>query len=251
MRTSLFLSSLFAVSLVGGVALADSSRGHSDPGRSHGDQVDKSYSTPSSHAVSSSSARTAAPAPYGSNSKSPLSKTETDRINCAPDAEACGHSGHAARAPQGSQGTPATGAKSAPAKNPMHQRESQRVNCSDGDDCTASSKASKALSGGAKTGASTSVQNNATANRKDAQVSVRMACDDSGECSMSSKDAQKFWRAEAFKAGTASSSKDLALEDFQRAEKQKMEHEKYEKPSAKPAKERNRDAAHNPTPDHE
>ncbi|HEY4119481.1 MAG TPA: hypothetical protein VGM56_16550 [Byssovorax sp.] len=253
MRTSLFLSSLFAVSLVGGVALADM-HGRTDSGRAHGDQIDKNYRSSADRAATpraSAPVRTAAPVPQGSHTRSPVSQKETDRINCAPDSDACGHTNHAARARGVSQSTPASGAKSS-SKNPFAQRESHRVNCSDGDECTASSKASKALGSkdSAKSSSSTAVQSHATTNRKDAQVNVRMSCNEGDVCSMSSKDAQKFWRAESFKHGTESASKALAIEDFQRGQKEKMERQKYEKPSDKPANERNRDAAHNPTPDH-
>src|ERR1043166_8598145 len=90
MRTSLFLSSLFAASLVAGAALADDHH-QVQFGRSHGDSVDKPYK-----AQRTESGRTGAASHAASSSRSMVQQKANERINCSNDAADCGASSRGA-----------------------------------------------------------------------------------------------------------------------------------------------------------
>src|SRR5262245_41304023 len=91
MRTTLFVSALFAVSLTGGVALAEKPpvspakepKVVVDKLRAHGDVVDKSY-----HAVDKASASRATDTSVKHPTKNPIDKSAA-RINCSESGTDC------------------------------------------------------------------------------------------------------------------------------------------------------------------
>jgi hypothetical protein len=99
MRTSLFLSTLCAVSLLGGAALAEKTGASSatprepravERFRAHGDTVDKSYRTADAAAPRSSAAGPSAPSRQAAapSSRAPVSKG-ADRVNCSDTGVDC------------------------------------------------------------------------------------------------------------------------------------------------------------------
>ncbi|MEO7329158.1 MAG: hypothetical protein ABI193_11295 [Minicystis sp.] len=213
MRTNLFLSTLFAVSLVGGVALAEKPT-HDRPVREpraiqalrvHGDTVDKAYAHAgkASHAGNASSSATR-------ETKSPLRDTAASRINCSDTGADCGRTSRPAQASHGAgAGAGHVGVQKDSTRSPLRQNADSRMNCNEADECSASSKSAASKWSG---GAGAKVGKNAGANvltPRDAQPrmlgqagSERMACNEADECMMSSKASKKIWALESIKAGT-------------------------------------------------
>ncbi|MFO0754926.1 MAG: hypothetical protein U0359_00425 [Byssovorax sp.] len=209
MRTTLFLSTLFALSLAGSAALAEKPA-HDKPIREpraiqtlriHGDTVDKSYA----HADKASRASNSASAVR--EVKSPLKDPGASRMNCSDTGADCSKGAHAAApkaAPQGAR----AGGEHGSVRSPLHERADARVNCNEADECSASSRASQPKWTGHGTGGQ--LGKDATVlTARDAQPrlmgqagSDRMACNEADECMMSSKAAKKIWAIESVKAGT-------------------------------------------------
>jgi hypothetical protein len=237
MRTSLFVSSLFVVSLIGGAALADKPTIHAfDKARSHGDIVDKSYKTTSRDPVGSvaSSTTTAATPPQ----KSPLQNPAASRINCAESVD-CGGQANKAHpaASQGSQTSTSQHAAVSPkAPKTMEGKGGDRMSCNEGDDCTISSAAANGIWAKQRAQAVPSASDSVSAkagqmtlsNRKmNQEYEARMSCNEGDDCTFSSKQAQKIWRTESFKHHTSSANKPVTV-DPSAAAKQKAMQEKYE-----------------------
>jgi hypothetical protein len=210
MRTNLFLSTLFAVSLVGGVALAEKPT-HDHPARepraiqalrAHGDTVDKSYvhADKASHASNASSSVR--------ETKSPLRDTAASRINCSDTGADCGRASRPAQASHGSAGASHGNADHGSLKSPLQKQADSRMNCNEADECSASSKSAQSKWSGGH-GAKVGKDAPTSLTPRDAQPRMlgqaggdRMACNEADECMMSSKASKKIWALESIKAGT-------------------------------------------------
>ena len=150
MRTNLFLSTLFAVSLLGGAALANKpgvERPVREPRtiqafRAHGDVVDKSYrstdrATRQSHVDDSSAAKT-----HGQRTPAPNDRASS-RINCSDTGADCGTSSRNAAKPEvrGASQSPVKPTSAAPQKSSGNER----MNCNEADECMMSSKDAKKI----------------------------------------------------------------------------------------------------------
>lgn len=215
MRTTLFLSTLFAVTLVGGAALAENPH-ESSPAkaprvverlRSKGDIVDKSYRSndKSSPAAAQQGANVSNQA---QSSKSHVDKGSS-RINCSDSGADCSAPKGAAQA-NGMQAS--SGEVTRAAKRPAFLDKilgSDRTNFNEaGEDQGMSLRAAqRAWSGVANANAGHgSKANLPTAQehlpRQQQQASsARMSCNEGDECTMSSKDAKKVWAYDAIKKG--------------------------------------------------
>jgi hypothetical protein len=226
MRTGLFLSSLFAASLVTGAALADNHH-PIEFGRAHGDTYEKTYKVvESSHAGGSVDHNAAT-----GGSKSPLQAKANERVNCSQEGADCAAShGSAARAGSSAGSPSAKSSKAMPAA--IAGKSSSRESCDEaGEGCEMSSKAAKSM--GSK-GHGANDPTEATPMAQSAMAAIdrkmnqaygaRMSCNEGDECSMSSKDAAKIWRTEAFKAGgDGMSSKALDFSNAHASLKARME----------------------------
>jgi len=206
MRTNLFLSTLVAVSLVAGAALAEKpTRPVREPRaiqalRIHGDLHDKTYGRTDKAARASSSTDVVREV------KNPLRDTAASRINCSDTGADCSRAARPAQAGNAASASRA-GVQQNGARNPVRQRVDARVNCNEADECSASSKATQAKWAGAGTkvgkGAVTMLSPRDVQPRLLGQAgSDRMVCNEADECMMSSKAAKKIWAVEAIKAGT-------------------------------------------------
>lgn len=224
MRTNLFLSTLFAVSLVGSVAMAERparERPAREPRaiqqlRIHGDTVDKSESR------GARAARASNPASTVRDVKNPLRDAAASRVNCSDTGADCSKASRPAQASHASgPGASRPGEQRGSAKSPLHQRADARVNCNEADECSSSSKASQPRWAGS--GRTTKQSNDAISlavreeqKRMGAAGSDRMVCNEADECMMSSKAAKKLWALESIKAGTfrgaAATTKDAPAE---------------------------------------
>jgi hypothetical protein len=219
MRTSLFLSTLAVVTLVGGAAFAEKGvGGHQsarepkmlDFHRTHGDMVDKSYrhdAKPAGRGESSGVSQ------LTGGSKTGLSNPGQSRVSCSTDAMDCPNkgskAGHVAAPSDGSSKAqlPATKGN----ENQFGQRSDARYNCNEGDECSASSKAAKHVwanhgasagnDAGAGKGTLPSLPS-ATSRLLQQNSTPRAAAGDDGESYMSSKAAKQSWAYSAVKAGT-------------------------------------------------
>ncbi len=223
MRTNVFLSTLFAVTLVGGAALAekphDSSHAREPRAvenlRSHGDMVDKSYSAVDKGAVDRS-AGSSASAGYGT--KTAQNRTSVDRgasrVNCSESGADCS-------APRGAGATQAAGLEAPASQHGYSVRApafmdkllgSDRTNFNEAGEPTGMSAHAVARiwshAGAARAGdgngtAASSLSSQRQVARTEQQASSdRMSCNEGDECTMSSKAAKKDWAYNAIKAGT-------------------------------------------------
>lgn len=240
MRTNLFLSTLFAVSLLGGAAMADKP-GFDRPARmphaieafrSHGDVVDKVYRGSDSAArqshVNDSAARQAR-----SIERSPLLKDRAaSRINCSDTGTDCGVSSRSNVKPDAHSSAAQRGPSQA-SKSPLASKGNERVNCNDAEDCNISSHgaaktwAGNGVGGGSSPTEKPGVGARALDERTRMQPSdSRMACNEADECMMSSKDSKKIWAVEAVKAGTFNNAAYAAADKADKERAQKAEVEK-------------------------
>jgi hypothetical protein len=218
MRQSLFLSTLFAVSMVGGVALAEKPQGATgreprvvEQPRSHGDTVDKVYRAPA--ADRSGAASRAHPAVETTakppNAKNPLDRSAS-RINCADTDPNCGAM-HSSTQRAESTGRAETSNGRYNVRPPAFLDKilgSDRTNFNEaGEDEGMSVRAANRVwshagqSGTAK--ASTTLADKTQVDRKQRQYqSSRVSCNEGDACSASSKDTKKEWAYAAIKAGT-------------------------------------------------
>lgn len=217
MRTSLFLSTLFAASLLGGTALAEKpapahdARTPREPRtverlRAHGDTVDKAYQGAHGARGSAGAGSTQAP----TRGHAPVDRG-ANRVNCSDtgidcravkgkaqasvgEADAAG--GRAARAPAFLDkvlGSDRTNFNEADMDQGMSLRAARRA--------WASGSTARQGSGGDENAVSLGVQRQV--DRKAQQSSeARMDCNEAGECSMSLKAMRKEWAKAAIDAGT-------------------------------------------------
>jgi hypothetical protein len=198
MRTSLFVSTLIAVSLVGSAALADKAKGPGEKLRMRGEMHEKFQRVDRVKPQAHSSAR--------SDRSSMLKSPADTRRSCSESQADCSASRSTAARndARGKLGALQASVKKGP-PNPLESKiGGMKMACNEGEECSLSRAGAKAIwskarvSGGA-TGAATTT--GGFDDRKLNQVaSARMGGD--GEPYMSSKEAQKIWRTEAFKAGT-------------------------------------------------
>lgn len=217
MRTSLFLSTLFAVSMLGGAALAEKPQmvgTTREPRvvehlRAHGDIVDKSYSAPERPAMGAPAARdagasTTAPTQRG---RAPLDRSAS-RVNCSDSGVDC----LAVRGSSPRVVTPAAGSSAPVTRAPAFLDKilgSDRTDFNEaGLDQGMSERAVKRAWSHTATdahgaGASVPLAQQRQVERTSQQASsARMSCNEADECSMSAKDARKEWASASIKAGT-------------------------------------------------
>lgn len=214
MRTSLFLSTLFAVTLVGGAALAEKPQAapSKEPRtierlRAHGDTVDKVYRSADKARVGSNDGSAATADKQAHQNKAQIDKGAS-RVNCSSD------SGVDCSAPKGAD--KANGLEASPKQTTRAARApafldkilgSDRMSCNEGDECSMSNRAVKrawSRAEGAKGDTATvPLASQKQVDRLTMQYqSSRMSCNEGDECSMSSKQAKKEWSYAAVKAGT-------------------------------------------------
>ena len=218
MRTSLFLSTLFAVSLIGGAALAEKSQGGATPRepravervRAHGDTVDKVYHAAEKAvrpaAASSTPAMPSNKAPYGG--KTPGAKGE-NRVNCSDTGVDClAAKGKAQSTGAPGAGDPAGHASRAPAFLDK-VLGSDRTNFNEiGEDQGMSLHAvkrawSSAAASHKGSDVALPISQERQVDRKSQQASeARMSCNEADECSMSNKAMRKVWANASIQAGT-------------------------------------------------
>ncbi len=222
MRTSLFLSTLFAVSMVGGAALAEKSQGTSakEPHaierlRAHGDTVDKVYRAAGSDrgergaSQATQGARgTQAPAP---GARTPLDHAAS-RINCADSDPHCAAMHSPTKVTSiGSEASSGAGYKTrAPAfLDKILGSDRTNFNDADMDEGMSTRAANRAWShaghGGQAAGASAVVplaQKQQVDRKAQQYQSSRVSCNEADDCEASSKDVKKDWAYAAIKAGT-------------------------------------------------
>ncbi len=218
MRHSLFLSTLFAVSMVGGAALAEKpqSAAAREPHvignlRAHGDTVNKVYRAPAAERSSAASRfnSTAARPAATPNVKNPLDRSAS-RINCADNDVSCTSSHSAARVMNVGAGD--TGSGRYNVRPPAFLDKvlgSDRTDFNEAglDEGMSARAANRVWShaghqgGDAKAGAT--LAEKTQVDRKQSQYqSSRVSCNEGDACSASSKDVKKEWAYAAIKAGT-------------------------------------------------
>ncbi len=220
MRTSLFLSTLFAVTLAGGAALAekphDAGQGK-EPRvvqglRAHGDIVDKTYGN--SEKGSHASARTETVT--GSSPGIKLVDRGASRISCSNTDMDCVK----LKGPQRASNLEASpGETNRAARTPAFLDKvlgSDRMECNEGDMCSMSNRAVKRAwerAGGKRQGTESSradaeghaasLSQQKQRSRYDEQESTtRVVCNEGDQCMASSKETKKEWAYLAVKAGT-------------------------------------------------
>jgi hypothetical protein len=208
MRATLMLSTLFAVSLTAGMALADKPV---DKLRHHGDMIDKVYK----HGD-----KVAPQASQGAAASTPQTKSHVDRgasrINCSDTGADCSRSSAPVPAAKGDATGPTT-VGDHPARLPafldkVMGSDKTNFNEADVDQGMSRRAVNRAWSHGTtasqsqRPGAASAVvplsrqQQHA---RGDQQASAdRMSCNEADECMMSSKAVKKSWGYESIKKGT-------------------------------------------------
>jgi hypothetical protein len=216
MRTTLFVSALFAVSLVGGVALAEKPpvpaakepKHVIDKLRAHGEVADKSYRVADKGASKGPEAGVQV-----RQSKSHVDKA-ANRVNCSDTGADCPAAKGASRASnlEASQGSTGRAIRAPAFLDKI--MGSDRMACNEADECMMSNRAVKrawshggsnhaAANKGGSSGAVGSLSKQQQHERKGEQASEdRMVCNEADECMMSSKAAKKDWSYAAVKAGT-------------------------------------------------
>jgi len=239
MRTTLFLSTLFAVSLVGGAALAEKSaqeRPARQPRaieilRAHGDTVDKSYRGSDrvlrhDRSGEQTSAKT--------RQASMPNDRSSSRINCSDTGADCGGHARSTRAPTSSS---SLAPQQRTSKSPLTKPGNDRMKCNEADECGVSSKGAK-KTWAASSGASSPTEKSLPALQggQDARRSMeagedRMVCNEADECMMSSKAAGKIWAKESVKAGTwhGAQANDTATEQRAQQSKERQQQATQEK----------------------
>jgi hypothetical protein len=196
MRTTLFLSSLFAVTLLSGAALADKSV---DRLRSHGDTVDKSYKHAQTHQASK----------QATGGRTSFTKTTVNtgnsRMNCSESGADCSSSKSASRS--ATTGASQSGHASQPPAFLRKLLGNDRTSFNEaGESNGMSARAANRVwshSGAGQAGATMPLAKQTQRARGDAQASsVRMSCNEADECTASSKAVKKEWAYTAVKAGT-------------------------------------------------
>lgn len=208
MRTSLFLTTLFAFTLVSGAALADKGSRGAERLRVRGDTVDKSY-----RGAADRPAAPQAAAPRAAERVRPaLDVSGRSRVSCSDTSMDCAQRsstrGHTADARVGGAergGRMPAVLEKAAGKDRTSFNEA-------GEDQGMSSRAAKrawARAGqgvsdapGGKGSAAPDAQKALRERATGVSSSARMVCNEAGECMMSSKTAKKEWAYQSVKAGT-------------------------------------------------
>jgi hypothetical protein len=212
MRTNLFLSTLFACSLVGGAALAEKPHDAAKAPRaiehlrSHGDTLDKTYRASDKAPVGASSAT---PSTTATHTKSAVDKGSS-RINCSESGADCSASHgdtHAAGAEASAKGS--SYVLRAPAfLDKILGSDRTQFNENGDEEGMNHNAVKRAWSHGAADRAGASAATISLASQKqnvrtqEQASSDRMACNEGDECMMSSKAAKKTWAYNSIKAGT-------------------------------------------------
>lgn len=214
MRTTLFLSTLFAVTLVGGAALAEKPHESShakaprvvERFRAKGDIVDKSY-----RGADKSSPAAAQAATVGNQAHATKSQIDkgSSRINCSESGADC----HAPKGAAQANGlTASSDAVHQGAKRPAFLDKilgSDRTNFNEaGEDQGMSPRAAKrawshvaANNAGHETKANLPTAKEHLPRQQQQASSARMSCNEGDECTMSSKEAKKVWAYDQIKKG--------------------------------------------------
>lgn len=213
MRTSLFLSTLFAVSLVGGLAMAEKGETKVNIHRDRGDMVDKSYrhdARPVNNVTRGTTDR------YGTGAKNPTAKMGQERVNCSTDSADCSASHGSSQRGATTSNPAGMAAKTASGKNAIEkfdQSASARTSCNEGDECSMSSKAAKQVwsnhgaqaTMAAQVSQPSSAPGGAASRLIQQRTEPRTSQGDSAggeDASTPSKVNKQFWAYEAVKAGT-------------------------------------------------
>lgn len=219
MRHSLFLSTLFAVSMVGGAALAEKpqSAAAREPRvvenlRAHGDTVDKVYRAPaaerSSAASRFNSATTRARPARTPNVRNPIDRAAS-RINCADNDANCTSTHSAARVQNVGAGDTSSGRYNV--RPPAFldkvlgsdRTDFNEAGLDEGMSARAAKRAwSHAGQGGAAKASATLAETTQVDRKQSQYQSSRVSCNEGDACSASSKDVKKEWAYAAVKAGT-------------------------------------------------
>jgi hypothetical protein len=224
MRTTLFLSTLFAASLVGGVALADRPIDRIDH-RSHGDQLDKIHAQDARPSLSQfeHGGRTVTNAQTENvMAKQRFAHQGESRVNCSADGADCAASHGIAQHSRSSL----VSSTSAKAGKSMAQNKysngtkggdgggGDSETCSEADQCSTSTKAANSI--WASNGASKGVHGSTTAMAAPGSVSRQLqqrlavaASPEDVQDTPSSDDAKKIWNMESVKKGTFTGPKEL------------------------------------------
>lgn len=248
MRPTLFLSTLFAVSLFGGAALAESpmqSRPTREPRaienlRHRGDVLDKSYRGAERLRVAETRSQI-----VSGTRVSPIRERMNARAYCSDTGTDCNLVVAAQRGPA-AQVVGSSMARSSAARSPVDKQKEQRANCGAGDECSAPNKMAvsgrgasgygggglSASGGGStvsrgsttdKAGPALARPNMASSRLGSQPYAARMQCNEGEECSFSSKEAKKIWSYEAVKKGTwkGPSAADAAREKQEQARRER------------------------------
>ena len=219
MRHSLFLSTLFAVSMIGGAALAEKpqSAAAREPRvvenlRAHGDTVDKVYRAPAaerSSAASRFNSATAGARPARTpNVRNPIDRAAS-RINCADSDVNCTSSHSAARVVNAGAGAAGNGRYNV--RPPAFldkvlgsdRTDFNEAGLDEGMSARAAKRAwSHAGQGGAEKASATLAETTQVDRKQSQYQSSRVSCNEGDACSASSKDVKKEWAYAAIKAGT-------------------------------------------------
>jgi hypothetical protein len=212
MRTALLLSTLFAVSTIGGAALAEKPQVGTSPReprviehiRAHGDTVDKSY-RPEGRDARPGEAPSTRATPASAHAKPILSRGES-RVNCSDTGVDC-------TASHGKAQGQSAGAEGGHASRPPAFLDkilgNDRTNFNEaGEDQGMSLHAaqrawSRASAARGNTTPALTMGTQRQVDRKSLQASdARMSCNEADECSMSTKAMRKVWAEASIKAGT-------------------------------------------------
>lgn len=189
MHKGLFLSTLFACSLLGGAALAD--KPHERP-RARGEVLDRSHRAPAAHVARAQGGRSVN---AGAVSRVSCGEASADcpgtlRASSRQVASAAREGGPTSRPPaflQKALGAERTSFNEAGEASAMSARAASRV----------------WARAGAGAAGSAPAAHQAQLPRKDQQASEnRSACNEGGECMQSSKSSKKEWSYQAVRAGT-------------------------------------------------
>jgi hypothetical protein len=207
MRTPLFLSTLFAVSLLGGAALADKPVRAMESLRAHGDTVDKSYRAAERPAIASS--RAASHETTAARTSRSMIDHSASRVNCSEAGAECATGGGGSHAAMAETASGATGrAMRAPAfLDKILGSDRTNFNEADMDQGMSKRAANRAwehAGRGAGAGhAASSLAQQTAVDRKENQASTnRVSCNEGDQCMDSSKQAKRDWSYLAVKAGT-------------------------------------------------
>jgi hypothetical protein len=214
MRTSLSLSTLFAVSLIGGSALAEKpGAGGREPHaieavRSHGDIVDKSYAAPQAqmHAGAAATAtRTLAP----TQPAHAVPDRGASRVNCSDTGVDCAaHGGSQQSVAQPSAASTGRAVQMPAALDKLLGSERTNFNEAGEDQGMSPRAANRAWAGSAAhhsagAGAAVPLAQQQQVDRLSQQRSTaRVSCNEADECSMSNKASRTEWAHSSIKAGT-------------------------------------------------